>query len=228
MAKRTHQQERCYFETDVPQFLVDIGYGKLGTAHTRAVRDLLLIAFYYLLRIEEYTVKGKQNNTKQTVQFKLEDVTFYKKTRAGQLRCFPKTAPYNFVLSANSATLKLDNQKNGWKGVCVHQETNGESVHCPIRALGRQVVHLCQHGAPSSSFLLMFFHRGKRGDVLGEDISKARKMAATLLEYPETWGIPIKLVDTHLLQCGVANPLALLGYSNTHIQKNGAVARGYI
>ncbi len=41
--------------------------------------DLSLIVFYYLLHIGEYTVKGKHNNIKQTVQFKLEDVTFFKK-----------------------------------------------------------------------------------------------------------------------------------------------------
>ncbi len=141
--------------------------------------------------------------------------------RAGQLWCLPKTVPYSLVLSADSATLKPDNQKNSWKGVCVHQETNGESVHCPIRALGRRVVHLRQHGVPSSSFLSTFFHREKRGDVLGEDISKALKMAATLLEYPETRGIPIELVDTHSLRCGGANALALSGYSDTQIQKMG-------
>ena len=67
-------------ELDMPELLVEMGYSKSGTAHTRAVGDLSLIAFYYLLlRVGEYTVKGKRNNTKQTVQFKLEDVTFYKK-----------------------------------------------------------------------------------------------------------------------------------------------------
>ena len=111
-------------ELDMPELLVEMGYSKSGTAHTRAVGDLALIAFYYLLRIGKYTVKGKRNNTKQTVQFKLEDVTFYKRTRKGQLRCLPKNAPAHLILSANSATLKLDNQKNEWKGVCVHQETN--------------------------------------------------------------------------------------------------------
>jgi len=65
-------------ESDVPELLVVMGYGKSGTAHTRAVGDVALIAFYYLLRIGEYTVKGKCNNTKQTVQFKLEDVTLKK------------------------------------------------------------------------------------------------------------------------------------------------------
>jgi len=59
-------------ETDVPELLIEMGYSKSGTAHTQAVGDLTLIAFYYLLRIGEYTVKSKRNNTKQTVQFKLE------------------------------------------------------------------------------------------------------------------------------------------------------------
>jgi hypothetical protein len=115
-------------EMDLPQLFVDLGYGQSGTAHTKAIGDLTLIAFYFLLRIGEYTVKGRRNNTKQTVQFKLEDVTFYKKTRSGKLRCLPRNAPHQLVLVADSATLKLDNQKNGWKGVCVHQETNGEAM----------------------------------------------------------------------------------------------------
>jgi hypothetical protein len=208
-------------ESDVPELLIEMGYSKSGTAHTRAVGDLSLIAFYYLLRIGEYTVKGKRNNIKQTVQFKLEDVTFYKRTKSGQLRCLPKNAPAHLILSADSATLKLDNQKNGWKGVCVHQETNGNKFYCPIRALGRRVVHLRQHKATKSTFLSTFFHEGKKCDVIGEDISKGLKMAATLLEYPETRGIPIKLVDTHSLRCSGANALALSGFSDTQIQKMG-------
>jgi hypothetical protein len=175
-------------ESDVPELLVDLGYSTSGTLHTQAVGDLTLIAYYYLLQIGEYTVKSKQGNTTQTVQFKHEDVTFFKKTKLGQLRCLPKNAPYELILSADSATLKLDNQKNGWKGVCVHQEINGEAIHCPIRALGRRVVHLRQQGAAKSSFLSTFYHEGKKYDVIGEDVSKALKLAATLLEYPEKRG----------------------------------------
>ncbi len=145
------------------------------------------------------------------VQFKLEDVTFYKKNRTGQLRCLPKNSPAQLILSADSATLKLDNQKNGWKGVCVHQETNGKTCYCPIRALGRRVVHLRQHKAAKSTFLSTIYHEGKKYDVTGEDISKGLNMAATLLEYPETRGITIELIDTHSLRCGGANALALSG-----------------
>jgi hypothetical protein len=57
------------------------------------------------------------------------------------------------------------------------------AVHFPIRALGWRIIHLCHHGAPTMSFLSTCYHEGKRGDVIDEDISKALKMAATLLEY---------------------------------------------
>ncbi len=107
--------------------------------------------------------------------------------------------------------------------MCVRQETNGEAVYCPIRAIGRRVVHLHQQGAAKSSFLSTFYHDRKKFDVIGEDVSKALKMAATLLDYPEARGIPIKLIDTHSLRCGGANALALSGYSDTQIQKNGAL-----
>jgi hypothetical protein len=106
-----------------------------------------MIAFYYLLQIGEYTVKGKENNTKQTAQFKLKEVKFFKKNKAGTLVCLPKNAPTSLVLTSDSATLKLDNQKNGWKGVCVHQDANGESFNCPVRALVRRVLHLRDHNA---------------------------------------------------------------------------------
>ncbi len=33
-------------ESDMPELLVEMGYSKSGTAHTQAVGDLALIAFY--------------------------------------------------------------------------------------------------------------------------------------------------------------------------------------
>ena len=46
-------------------------------------------------------------------------------------------------------------------------------------------------------------------------------MAATILQYPLTRGIPISSVDTHSLRSGGANALALSGYTDTQIQKMG-------
>ena len=58
---------------------------------------------------------------------------FFKKGHHGNLKCLPKNAPYSLIMTADSEMLKLDNQKNGWKGVCVPQEANGEHFKCLCR-----------------------------------------------------------------------------------------------
>jgi hypothetical protein len=123
-------------QSDVPELLVTTAYNGMGTEMEKAAADLILIAFYYLLRVGEYTVKGSRNSTKQTVQFKYKDITFFCKNARGQLRCLPRDAPDHLIATADGATLKLDNQKNGWKGVCIFHEINGDNMHCPVCALG--------------------------------------------------------------------------------------------
>jgi len=70
------------------------------------------------------------------------------------------------------------------RGVCSPGNEWGGGL-LPNQALGRQVVYIRQQGAAKSSFLSMFYHEGKKFDVIGEDVSKALKMAVTLLNYPE-------------------------------------------
>ncbi len=86
-----------------------------------------------------------------------------------------------------------------------------------MRALARQVAHLCENGGDTKSLLSPFYEDGTWYDVTREDISKVFKMAATLLHYPTTRGIPIKRIDTHSLCSGGANVLALSDYSDTLI-----------
>ncbi len=158
----------------------------------------------------------------QTVQFKYKDVTFFRKNNLGRLQCLPRNAPNKLIATADGATLKLDNQKNGWKGVCVYHNTNGNSLNCPVRALGRRYLHLCKHQADSKTFLSTYFGEGgKQSDVTNEDVSKAIKCTGTALEYPTTKGIPIARLDTHSLRSGGANALSLAGYTDTQIQKMG-------
>ncbi len=166
----------------------------------KATSDLTLIAFYYLLRVGEYMVKWSQNNTKQTVQFKYEDVSFFKKNTQGQLRCLPRNAAADPISTADSVTLKLDNQKNGWKGVCVYHKANGKRWQCPVRALAQCYLHLCNMGANSKTFLLAYYgDKGKRKDITNKDVSKAFKVVAIALDYSTAKGIPINRIDTHSL-----------------------------
>lgn len=214
-------EKKLPVEADVPEYLVNLGRQANATSLQKAVGDLALIAFYYLLRIGEYTGKPTRNETKQTQQFKLRDVTFFKKDRFGRLRQLPRDAPAHLILSADSATLKLDNQKNGWKGVCIHQHANGDCFLCPVRALGRRVLHLRSNGATGATYLSAYWEQGTCRYVTHSHISAGLKLAAAALDYPGCKGIPIERIDTHSLRCGGANALALSGYSDRQIQKMG-------
>ena len=194
-------------EADVPEYLCKSGNTLGASPLDAAVGDLTLIAFYYLLRVGEYTCKGTRNSSKQTVQFKLEDVTFFH-THNGSLQQLPRNAPAELIMSAHSATLKLDNQKNGWKGVCIHQEHNGEPVACPVRALGRRYLHIRQHASDQKTFLSAYFDdKGTRCDVTDRNVSAVLKIAALVLDYPSR-GFPIDRIDTHSLRSGGANALS--------------------
>jgi hypothetical protein len=208
-------------EVDIPEFLAVNGNSPGANALDAAIGDLSLVAFYYLLRVGEYTIKNKRNNTKQTVQFRMKDVTFFKRDHNGTLRQLSRRAHPTEILLADSATLKLDNQKNGWKGVCVHQEANGDSVTCPVRALGRRYTHIAQHTNRDDTHLSAFFVQTTRFDVTDNDIRASLKLAAKMLDYPRNKGIPIERVDTHSLRSGGANALSLSGFSDREIQKMG-------
>jgi hypothetical protein len=145
----------------------------------------------------------------------------------------PTDAPANLIATADGATLKLDNQKNGWKGICVYHKTNGNEWHCPVRALACRYLHLCSMGADSKTFLLAHYDdEGQRGNVPNKDVSKALKAAATILDYPTAKGIPVDRINTHLLRSERANALSLAGYSDIQIQQmgrwHGATLKEYI
>ncbi len=212
-------------EADVPEFLVQLGLSPEARKLDCAIGNPTMIAFYYLLRIGEYTTKGNQNNSKQTEEFKMGNIIFFAKDKQGNFRCLFRDASADLIAEADGATMKLDNQKNCWKGVCVYQEANGDPINCPIRALGRQYLHLCTNGAPEKTIILAYFNKNQRHDVTSGHISSALKQAAGALEYPTIKGIPIKQVNTHSQQSGSANALALASYSDTQIQKMGRWCR---
>ena len=208
-------------EADIPELLSQLGAQLSANELDKAIGDLTIIAFYYLLRVGEYTIKNARNNTKQTVQFRMRDVTFFKRDPHGRLRQLGRLASDSDIALADSATLKLDNQKNGWKGVCVHQESNGEPIHCPVRALGRRFIHIRRSTNDDTTFLSAFFVNTRRHDVTDKDVRVSIKAAAEILRYPEFKGILVERIDTHSLRSGGANALSLSGYSDREIQKMG-------
>lgn len=215
-------------QADVPEKLVEVGQQVGATEKEKAVGDSALIAFYYLLRIGEYTVKkgtdpdaGGPRQTK-TEQFKLCDVVFFAThTSTGHLFKVTRNARKFDIMRAKCATLKLDNQKNGWKGVCINHEHNGEKINCPVRALGRRYLHIRGHTSNFDTLLSAYWEDGEKCYLHNQDMSGALKWAVKELDYLGRRGIPVERIDTHSLCVGGACSLALAGYSDTQIQKMG-------
>jgi hypothetical protein len=61
--------------------------------------------------------------------------------------------PATLIATADGVTMKLDNQKNGWKGICIYQKDNGDDYLCPVKALGQHLLHLHLHGGTGKTFL---------------------------------------------------------------------------
>ncbi len=74
-------------EADVPEYMASLGRLSTATILDSTIGDLALITFYYLLRVGEYTCKATRQDSTQTVQFKFEDITFFKRNTRGQLHC---------------------------------------------------------------------------------------------------------------------------------------------
>jgi hypothetical protein len=146
-------EKKLPVEGDVVQHLV------------RCIADWILIVFYFLLRIGEYTLKGRRDESKQTVQFRMRDVTFFREDEEGALKQVSRQVPAAVILSADASTLHLGNQKNGWKGVCVSHHSNGLEAFDPVRALGRRYVHIRQHTSDPDTLLSAYFDEtGQRED----------------------------------------------------------------
>ena len=105
-------------------------------------------------------------------------------------------------------------------------EANRESYYYPTKCVARQYLHIpnncgLQWSGCRKLPLETYYRDGAARFMTDTDNREAVKEAATVVDYLRTCGIPIKRIDTHSLQGGGANVLALAGYSSAQIMKMG-------
>ena len=192
-------QKELPVEVDVPEYLVDLAYIKGATEKDKAVADLVMIAFYYLLRVGEYTAKGKghqdwEESQTQTQPFRLKDIAFFSRhPSTDRLVRLSPNASDDEIMSASNATLKLGNQKNGWKDVCINHEHNLHETLCGVRAIGRRYCHIRRNSSNPNTPLFTYYEGGKGKRVNDQDIREAVKMAARQLDYEGT-GVSVSVL----------------------------------
>ena len=191
-----------------------IATGYHRTPHHSAVADLVIIAFFYLLRVGEYT-SPLRKRSKRTQPLRRQDIKLWKKGRL-----LSHFAPLSKLILADSATIYLENQKNGKKGAHVHHEAIGTAI-CPVAALVRRVHNLAAHTKDGKTPLgTVFTSARKKSNVSDRDITTAVRWGA-LQDNLIAQGYSLDRVSSHSLRAGGAMALKLNGSDSETIMRVG-------
>jgi len=182
----------------------------------QTVGDFGLIAFYYLLRVGEYTYH-KPSENRRTKQFRLQDVSLWHHNTL-----LSPALPIKYLLAhCTAATLNISNQKNGVRSQTIHQEAIN-TFSCPIRAIIRRVKHILHHTTNPNIILSTCFNKkypiGRC--ITATLINTAVKQSTGYLGL-EQHGLHKNHVGSHSLRAGGAMAMHLNGISDNTIKKMG-------
>ena len=230
---RLKAQLDCYKRQDPPtlpqlavpvtltEHLLDEAFASPARTPTKlkqqATADLCNIAFYFLLRVGEYTKPRAVNQN--TVLFAVHNVTF----RDSNGHEIPNSSPLEQLYQAVDATVRIPNQKNGTKGQNVHVECT-KAVHSPIKSLARRVHHIMSTGHNDQS--VPIYSHSNPLHVAWQPIT-ADHINATLKKGAETHGLYTLFgyersdISSHSLRAGGAMALHINGCTDLTIQKLG-------
>jgi hypothetical protein len=186
----------------------------------KAAGCLSLIAFYFLLRVGEYTKprmvtrNGVSVRATRTVQFTVGNVGFFKNGKI-----VARTSPLPTLLACDAATLKINNQKNGRMGDTIHQQAINKNC-CPIRALAIRVHDILSNGGTQNTLLCEYHTVHGFCAIESKDIITLVRQTAASLGLNE-FAIDPDLLGSHSLRAGGAMALKLHGYDDTTIMKMG-------
>ena len=183
----------------------------------QATSDLITVAFYYLLRVGEYT-KSPPSSEKQTIPFRVGDITL----RDSNNNRLDPSSPLETLLTATEATLKIENQKNGSRGDIIHQESTG-LAHCPIKALARRIHNIMSNGGSINTYIYQVHHSPTTTSYISpHQINQALKKAAGDIGlYSPEVGYTSKDISSHSIRSGGAMAMHLSGASSETIKKVG-------
>jgi hypothetical protein len=182
----------------------------------QALADLVILAFFFLLRVGEYTPPG--NRKTRTTQIRRKDMQFWKKRPNGLIdRISPQATPAE-ILAADAITITLDNQKNGQRDAVLHHEALPNNPLCPCKAAARRFISM-RRCAPTNANAILSLYAPNR-HVSAAQISGVLR-AAALRAMIWLQGYDLKRIGPHSLRASGAMQLKLNGVSDSMIQKMG-------
>lgn len=176
----------------------------------RATADMIIIAFFYLLRPGEYT-----DSPSDTTPFSLGDVQLM----LGSTRIDLLASPLPLLTEAHGGSLTFTTQKNGVPNEVIRLNRSGDSYLCPVLAIVRRVIHLRENNAPLHTPLGRVFTPNGIQHVTPSLITKTLRDAVRFLG-PELGFLPSD-VSARSLRAAGAMALLVSGIDTDIIQLLG-------
>jgi hypothetical protein len=147
-----------------------------ATESRKAIKDLVILAFYFLMRPGEYCNSTGEDSSHP---FHSDELELWLGPRKLDLQ----TAADLELLTATFCILQFTDQKNANRGEQVGHAASGDYIFCPVRALARRVIHLRRNGAPPHTPIHCYYEqfRGRQLRVPSSSINLLLRHSATLL-----------------------------------------------
>jgi len=186
----------------------------LGSSTSKRLRmaaDLIILAFFFLLRVGEYT---PSRQVRLTVPLRDKDLRLW---RQGQV--LDHRVPLAELLTADAVTICLENQKNGFKGATLHHTASHHAWLCPVQSAAR-LVHEIRGLGPDTGLGTYFDETGALRRITSTEIRAGIQLGA-LNDNLASRGFDLTRIGSHSLRSGGATHLNVLGYSPDTIKKLG-------
>ena len=193
-------------------------YGGSAEPRLQITGALVVLAFYFLLRVGEYTPRSGSRETR-TVPLKRGGVSLWRGNQA-----VSRDAPWEELCQADGVTINLENSKNGQRGCVLHHTATGRGRFCPVRAAAK-LLDVTRGQADDTPIGSHADATGQPRRVTAEDIRSAVRAAAAMDDL-ESRGYNPSRIGSHSLRSGGAVALKLAGYDTDMIKKMGRWSSG--
>ena len=186
----------------------------LGTSTSKRIRvasDLIILAFFFLLRVGEYT---PSRQTRLTVPLRDKDLRLW---RQGQV--LDHRLPLAELLTADAVTICLENQKNGFKGATLHHTASQHPWLCPVKSAAR-LIHEIGGLGPDTGLGTYSDETGALRRITSPEIRAGIQLGA-IGDNLASRGYSLDRIGSHSLRSGGATHLHVLGFSPDTIKKMG-------
>lgn len=142
---------------------------------TLCCADMIVIAFFYLMRPGEYCSSTSQYHA----PFRMCDIELY----LGQRRLNLYTATEAELMACTFCKLTFSTQKNSVRGEQIGHGVANDPLFCPVRAVARRVLHLRRHTAITTTPMGTHYQSlgGKPSMLSSNTVTTHLKTSATLL-----------------------------------------------